>query len=612
MDKLNNLATYFIEKDRKKNEALAKQSSDGLPEMTREEIRLSCIENDGYETPELNEKLYLHFKGFRRIENLDQYTGCKAIWLDSNGLEEISGLDKLLELRCLYLGKNLISNINGLSSLKNLHSIDLSNNRISFVQNLSCCPNLQTVNLSRNSLHTMESIEHLCECPSLQTLDLTNNFLEGDLLGTLVRMLPLLSLSINGNPVTQASGFRKKIIVALPKLGYLDRPVDEQERFFATAFANGGQEAEANARSEWQELQKNKRVAEMEAFRKWQQEQVQQRLTAKNSNESAPSSQILQFTADELELRRIEVEKAVAAEKRLLEIGIGRIGAEYWRGDGKMDLDDIVASVIGRSELAEESKGEVGVEDVSINLNDECEGSNINGDGAIVDAVVVSDSGARDKEHCQNHGITETNVDEKEYSISIVEEADKCVSEEVESQAVRDQRVSDSLRIFLAQQERKSEPLAEISHKETWSHTATWNHNSNSQIPAPLYWTEAMDLALADQVAKYMFDFDKVAVDMSAKYSKSIVSNDCRVRWSQLDARQWSATEDNNENFCPPVYRVCIQPDVLGKGHGAQPSFQALASNTAGNTPTYLKVPLSFPSVIDFSGDDDSALNTLD
>lgn len=68
---LDRLHTYFRERDRKKVEAAALDASNerctGVPIMSPEEICLSCIENDGYETPELNDKLYLHFRGFRYV-----------------------------------------------------------------------------------------------------------------------------------------------------------------------------------------------------------------------------------------------------------------------------------------------------------------------------------------------------------------------------------------------------------------------------------------------------------------------------------------------------------------------------------------------------------------
>ena len=102
MDRLAGLDKYFKEKDRKKLDKLAAEKGTlGVPTMTKEEIRQSCVENGGYETAELNDKLYLHFRGFKKIENLDAYTGCKAIWLDSNGLDTIEGLDKLTGIRCL-------------------------------------------------------------------------------------------------------------------------------------------------------------------------------------------------------------------------------------------------------------------------------------------------------------------------------------------------------------------------------------------------------------------------------------------------------------------------------------------------------------------------------
>ena len=71
--------------------------------ITEEYLRELCAENHQYETPALNDTLYLHFKGFHKIENLDKYVNLKSIWLEANGLREIQGLDKLMKLRMIYL-----------------------------------------------------------------------------------------------------------------------------------------------------------------------------------------------------------------------------------------------------------------------------------------------------------------------------------------------------------------------------------------------------------------------------------------------------------------------------------------------------------------------------
>ena len=39
------------------------KGADGLPVMNSASLRAAAIEHDGYETPELNDRLYLHFKG---------------------------------------------------------------------------------------------------------------------------------------------------------------------------------------------------------------------------------------------------------------------------------------------------------------------------------------------------------------------------------------------------------------------------------------------------------------------------------------------------------------------------------------------------------------------
>jgi hypothetical protein len=45
-----------------------------MAEMTPQWLAKHCKEQQMYKTPELNDKLYLHFKGFQAIENLEPYT----------------------------------------------------------------------------------------------------------------------------------------------------------------------------------------------------------------------------------------------------------------------------------------------------------------------------------------------------------------------------------------------------------------------------------------------------------------------------------------------------------------------------------------------------------
>ncbi|OWY99196.1 hypothetical protein PHMEG_00029848, partial [Phytophthora megakarya] len=191
-----------------------------VPVMDAETLRELCLDNDGYETPELNDSLYAHFRGFQRIEGLEAYFNLKALWLESNGLSRIENLDHLVNLRCLYLSKNLIEKVENLCTLRELNTLDLSENRIQTLAGLAQLPNLLSLNASRNQLTTSADLEELAQCPLLNNIDISHNSIDDPEVLTVLKKIPMLkALRITGNPVVSTTrSFRKTYIAALPQL----------------------------------------------------------------------------------------------------------------------------------------------------------------------------------------------------------------------------------------------------------------------------------------------------------------------------------------------------------------------------------------------------------
>ena len=310
-------------------------TTNGFPLMSKDEIRKACLDQNGYFTPELNTNLHLHYKGYQRIENLEEYTGLNALWLDSNGLQKIENIAHLSKLRCLYLQRNLIAKIENLDGLNQLVQLDLSENRLTSLNGLAVLPILANLNVSKNLLATAECIEELSNCKSLTSIDFSHNHFESDenFISTLSKCKGLLSINMTGNPIaTDLPHFRKKMIVNLKKLKYLDRPIFDMERATSVAWSEGGREAEQKMKAEWIEKKKMEEAKGIQDFREWQN---QVRIDANNiqlaENQGLSDEQI---EAKKLEEDKKEERKKKAALEAAKEREIFRIDV-----DGSLDTE---------------------------------------------------------------------------------------------------------------------------------------------------------------------------------------------------------------------------------------------------------------------------------
>jgi dynein assembly factor 1, axonemal len=226
-----------------------------------------------YNTRYLNDKLFLHYKGFRKIENLQEFTGLKVLYIEGNALEKIEGLDACTDLRCLYIQENCIKEISGIENLPNLHSINLSDNMLTRISGLDNKPKLETLLLQRNNIgkQGVEDLIELVKLEKITVLDISHNKIEDPLVLTevLYKIPSLAVLYLQGNPVCKmVQNYRKELICRMPNLKFLDdRPVFPEDRRFAEAFARGGLQEEREERKRWNQEKEDERMRNHLAFK---------------------------------------------------------------------------------------------------------------------------------------------------------------------------------------------------------------------------------------------------------------------------------------------------------------------------------------------------------
>ncbi|KAK7068095.1 Dynein assembly factor 1, axonemal [Halocaridina rubra] len=203
----------------------------------------------------------IKIRSYSEIENLEEYTGLRCLWLENNAFRTIKGLSHLKYLRSLHLHHNLLNSLDGLQNLKNLVTLNVSYNMITKIDHISGLKQLETLQMNHNRLRSLEDISHLEHCPNLSCIDLSHNHIaDPDIVQILGSITELRVVQLIGNPVVrEIRPYRNTLITSCLNLTYLDdRPVFPVDRVAAEAWKTGGIPAERKTRKEWAEREQQR------------------------------------------------------------------------------------------------------------------------------------------------------------------------------------------------------------------------------------------------------------------------------------------------------------------------------------------------------------------
>lgn len=318
-----------------------------------------------YNTFELNEKLYLHYKGFKQIENLQHFPDLKCIYLEGNGFTKIEGFENNLKLRALYIQENLFEKIENINHLKELHYLNLNDNYIVTIENLSDMPELGTLQIKKNRIgkNGLSDLMGLLEVPSLSVLDISDNLIDDESVvdEVLVKMPNLAVLYLKGNPVCKKiKNYKKEIIAKIPTLKYLDdSPVFPEDRRYAEAFAEGGIQREREERKKVKQEKDEEHWRNHDAFR----EMIRKAKERKQKEEQQRACNEIAHQQNELESDVINATEEKKEDTVRQDYDIHKIKEDNTEDkekveEEKMDVNDLPPALeeVSPEELANENE----------------------------------------------------------------------------------------------------------------------------------------------------------------------------------------------------------------------------------------------------------------